>query len=86
MSSTDISHIIQNEVCGVINREYQKLRTTQYKGEIIWKYALVLILTIFLATLLWMFTIPDIYRLIGYTALALLSIFLFYNILSIYNM
>jgi hypothetical protein len=86
MSSIDICERVQTELCGVINREYQKLRSTQYKSEIIWKYALVLILAIFLATLLWMFNIPDFYQKIGYGALAIVALFLIYQIITIYIM
>lgn len=85
MSSVELCDIIKNELCGVLNREYQKLRSIQYKGEILWKYILVLIIAIFLATILWIFNIPDIYRQIGYFALIIVSIFLIFQIFMLYT-
>ena len=79
-----MNKVVQDELCSVINREYQKLRSTQYKSDVIWKYALVLIVSIFLATILLMFNIPDLYKWIGYGALVLVSIFLIYQIVMIY--
>lgn len=90
MSSRELYNNIQNEVCNVINREYQKLRTTQYKGEIIWKYALVILLALFLATLICIYALPEDYRTIGYgiliAVIIIIVIFLLYNMFKIYNM
>lgn len=85
MSTKELCDRIITDICGTINQQYQKLRTTQYKQNTVLFYGLVIGLLIFLGTALWSFTVPETIRWIGYGLIMLVVIVLVYQTIVIFT-